>query len=410
MGVKTTTIDKFISTVRAQNSVAAGLKPLNKGVQEFMTETFKIINSNKVHEIASAFTFGRENMIPTMFIQILSQEGWKDEKKKLIYYMDRHVEVDGDEHGPAALKMVQIMCGDDPKKWQEAEEATIQALRARDKFWSAIANEIDSRMKMSVNMKSPEQYLNNLINKLAPHQEKLKSHRLYKLLNSVDSIKIFMEFHVFAVWDFMSTVKALQNSVACQNIPWMPKPNPSLTRLVNSIILDEECDLDINNEPKSHFVMYLEAMEEMGVKTTTIDKFISTVRAQNSVAAGLKPLNKGVQEFMTETFKIINSNKVHEIASAFTFGRENMIPTMFIQILSQEGWKDEKKKLIYYMDRHVEVDGDEHGPAALKMVQIMCGDDPKKWEEAEQATLQALRARDKFWSAIASEIETRMRL
>ena len=58
----------------------------------------------------------------------------------------------------------------------------------------------------------------------------------------------------------------------------MPKPNPSLTRLVNSIILDEESDLDINNEPKSHFAMYLEAMEEMGVKTTTIDKFISTVR------------------------------------------------------------------------------------------------------------------------------------
>ena len=252
-----------------------------------------------------------------------------------------------------------------------------------------------------------EKYLNDLITKLEPHFDNLRKHRLYGLLKSISSVKIFMEFHVFAVWDFMSMIKSLQNSICCQTIPWIPKPNPSLTRLINSIVLDEESDVDWNGEPKSHFAMYLEAMQEMGVSTSKVDQFINEIRKHNSIATGTLNLDKPIQNFLTDTFQIINSGKTHQIAAAFTFGRENMIPSMFLQILNQDGWKDGRSKFKWYLERHVEVDGDEHGPAALKMVQALCGDNPKAWVEAEEATIIALNARNEFWSAIAREIEVR---
>ena len=120
--------------------------------------------------------------------------------------------------------------------------------------------------------------IKNVIEQIQPLRDKLKNHELYESLKSIDDIKIFMETHVYAVWDFMSLLKALQNLLTCTKIPWTPNLDSKSARLINQIIVDEESDLNYNGEPKSHFEMYLEAMEEIQANTLPINNFITGIK------------------------------------------------------------------------------------------------------------------------------------
>ena len=174
----------------------------------------------------------------------------------------------------------------------------------------------------------------------------LKTHELYNQLKSINDIKIFMENHVFAVWDFMSLVKALQIELTSIHIPWIPNKNPMNARFINEIVLGEESDIDINNNPKSHFEMYLDAMNQVNAKTEKIDLLINNIQSGNSTLSSIHKikLDKKIQEFMELTFEIIQTGKIHLIASAFTFGREDIIPEMFIAILDKIDPKNSTKK------------------------------------------------------------------
>jgi hypothetical protein len=213
-----------------------------------------------------------------------------------------------------------------------------------------------------------------------------------------------MENHVFAVWDFMSLIKALQNNLTCVEVPWTPNKNNLAGRLVNDIVLAEESDIDLNGNTKSHFELYLDSMSQIGASTDLINSFILKIIESKSYSKSVNEIdiNKAVKNFMDFTFDIIATNKNHVIASVFTFGREDLIPDMFIEIVKKLSSSNEIKadNLIYYLERHIEIDADEHGPMALKMIEELCGNDEKKWEEATTASIEALNMRIKLWDSI----------
>ena len=217
-----------------------------------------------------------------------------------------------------------------------------------------------------------------------------------------------MENHVFAVWDFMSLIKALQRNLTCVDVPWTPNLNSFSGKLVNEIVLAEESDVDLNNNPKSHFELYLDSMKLMGANTSLIDHFIEELNQSKSYYEAIEKVDLPivVKEFMDYTFEVINTNKNHIIASVFTFGREDLIPDMFIEIVKKlSNEKNIKSDLfIYYLERHIELDADEHGPMALKMIQNLCGKDQQKWNEATIASEKALRMRIKLWDFILNKI------
>lgn len=239
-------------------------------------------------------------------------------------------------------------------------------------------------------------------------RQELKSHRLYQELETIEDIKIFTQDHVFAVWDFMSLIKALQKNLTCVDVPWVPNENRLAGRLVNEIVLAEESDVDLNGDPKSHFELYLESMNQIGASTKIINDFISKIKNSKSYSNSIDKININpiIKEFMDFTFNIINTNKNHVIASVFTFGREDLIPDMFIEIVKKLSNSDEIEadNLVYYLERHIEIDADEHGPMALKMIEELCGDDETKWKEAEIASKKALEMRIKLWNYIENMI------
>ena len=240
----------------------------------------------------------------------------------------------------------------------------------------------------------------NLLNSnLTKYREEIVNHPLYKKLNSVEDIAVMMEHHVYAVWDFMSLLKALQSLLTCTTSPWKPVGDGKIRQLVNSIVLEEESDVDKENNPLSHYEMYIDAMKQCGANTSAIESFVSNVSTTN-----IPSVNDGVDAFLKTTFDVIESNETHKIASAFTFGREDLIPDMFTAIVNEYNTENNLDKFVYYLERHIELDGGEHGPLALELISNLCGDDDNKWKEVEETAVACLVARKKLWDSILADL------
>ena len=250
--------------------------------------------------------------------------------------------------------------------------------------------------------------INRIENEIETLKVQLINHPLYKMMKSQEDLQVFMEHHVYAVWDFMSLVKKLQVDLTTTTLPWVPHTMPSAGRLINEIVWGEETDINKDGVPMSHFEMYLESMEQVGASTSAMNHFLSTLSESSSIQQHIASaeLPNYIKEFLKFTFEVIESNKTHVVAAVFTFGREDLIPDMFIEMIKNINNDSDLdlSHLIYYLERHIEVDSGEHGPMALKMIQELCEDEPVKWEEALVASKTALNHRIALWNGIAELI------
>ncbi len=246
--------------------------------------------------------------------------------------------------------------------------------------------------------------------KLAPYQEALKNHSLYSKLNNLKSIQIFMEHHVFAVWDFMVLLKALQRELTCVEVIWFPTKNSVTRRFINEIVLGEESDLDANGNASSHYEMYVEAMKEVQANTNQIEHFLTTLKKNPDLESAMESENiaPSVRMFLQFTFEVIQTKKPHIIAAVFTFGREDLIPMMFTELVTKIEAEEEisLENIRYYFERHIELDGDTHGPIALQMLEELCENDELKWNEAIAYSIKALQHRAQLWDAVSKKIAT----
>ena len=239
---------------------------------------------------------------------------------------------------------------------------------------------------------------------VAATRQLLLSNGLYYRLQTMADLRQFMGHHVFAVWDFMSLLKSLQRGLTCVDVPWVPTANPATRRLINEIVLEEETDLDPQGQPTSHFELYVRAMEECGADTLPIRRLVAAIGAGRTVGQALTDAQApdSVRQFVETTFRIIDSGNVHAVAAAFTFGREDLIPAMFRQLVGElrDRFPGQLDTFTYYLDRHIQLDEEVHAPLAQQMVRELCADDPQCWQEAQQVTIECLEARMALWDGI----------
>lgn len=251
--------------------------------------------------------------------------------------------------------------------------------------------------------------INQIQSELKAYRNQLIEHNLYKSIESPQDLKIFMQHHVFAVWDFMSLLKSLQHELTRTSSPWFPIGNPKHRYLINEIVLAEETDINMHGKRQSHFEMYLDAMQKSKANTEHVQTFLEQIKHGTDIflVIATSDLPESVKSFLIFTFNTIKEGKLHKIAAAFTFGREELIPDMFtsmIEEIQQKFPKEDLSLFKYYFDRHIELDGDEHGPMALELISELCGEDEIKWQETLECAQEALSKRFQLWDGIAKEI------
>jgi hypothetical protein len=246
--------------------------------------------------------------------------------------------------------------------------------------------------------------IDHLQDRIAPLRAQLIEHPVYRQIATEEELKAFTEEHVFAVWDFMSLLKSLQQKLTCVQTPWVPVGSANTRYLINEIVLGEESDVDAFDNRISHFELYQQAMHQMGASTNAIKGLMLALQSGTSIEKAIQQLNcaDSVKDFLNFTFKIVNHAPAHVQAAVFTFGREDLIPDMFTRLLEKLVAESPEKVSIfkYYIERHIEVDGGHHSHLALEMVSELCGDDATKWEEAAKASIEALQIRAKLWDAV----------
>ena len=234
-------------------------------------------------------------------------------------------------------------------------------------------------------------------------------HPMYAALDSGHAIATFQEHHVFAVWDFMSLLKSLQRNLTCVEVPWVPTGPTGSRRLINDIVLVEESD-ERGDGFISHFELYLDGMTEAGADTSVINAFIDALRARRPVLEAIGGANVPgpAAEFVRLTWSLIDSAPVHAQAAAFAFGREDLIPDMFQQVVGVNERIGSLGTFVDYLARHIQVDSEEHTPMAMQMLADLCGEDSAKWAECADTINLALGARARLWDGILAAIGNRV--
>lgn len=254
------------------------------------------------------------------------------------------------------------------------------------------------------------QNIEKLLTGIQPYRKALLDHPIYNDLETIEDFKIFMSQHVYAVWDFMTLLKALQLKLTGTSIPWIPSNEPAVTRLINDIVLAEESDEDGKGGYCSHFELYLRAMQEAGASTDMIEAFIQKLRNGASFETALHMLDQSdsVKHFLKVNYAAVQKDQPHQIAAYFTLGREELIPDLFRQLVNDliKSKPGELQTLEYYFERHIHLDEDHHGPLAMKMLDHLCGNDPVKWEETKLAAIEALEARKVLWDGIHKSLKS----
>ena len=241
----------------------------------------------------------------------------------------------------------------------------------------------------------------------------LYQHPLPQAIHTIADLQLFMEHHVFAVWDFMLLLKTLQQHLAPSGAPWVPPTHPEIAGLVNSLVAEEECDLLPENLGGplhlSHFAIYRRAMLEIDANTAVIDAVLQQA-SRGDLAGAVR--HRGIPapsaRFLRTTQELISSGEVHALAAAFAYGRELLVPDLFRGLLDRLIVLELPcPTLRWYLERHITLDGDSHGPLAETMVLTLAGNDSAAHQAVRTVRRQVLADRAAFWDAIQLQLRER---
>ena len=250
-------------------------------------------------------------------------------------------------------------------------------------------------------------HLSELQKQIKPLRDQLREHPLYISIREKEDLQIFMEGHVFAVWDFASLINGLRSRLTHLG-DHSGLDNQSLLALLEAIINRGSEGAD---KPFGLFSDYREAMQRAGAGTFEIDDLVNRVRTGTPPERAIldSKLPGYVVQFLDHTFSILRESNPVVMAATFAFGRGGLIPDIFSRLIDKrigEG-DDSLSGLQAYFDGYIEVGSTENAPLIARLITHLCGDDLNAWSECLRAADDALRARIALWNGIHERMLSR---
>jgi len=244
---------------------------------------------------------------------------------------------------------------------------------------------------------------------IAEEYAAVSKHPVFDALETIEDLRLFMERHVFAVWDFMSLLKRLQRELTTMSLPWTPPPSVIAARHINEIVLGEETDDAPGGRHMSHYELYVESMREVGANPAGVEKLMDLLRRGDSIEAALDKAaaDPAAARFVTATINTALKGSLPQVLGSFFYGRENVIPHMFRRLL--ERWKIDGSKapvFVFYLERHIELDSERHGPLAEGIIAELVKDEASQLELLD-AALAAVRERHRLWDGVLGRLRQR---
>jgi hypothetical protein len=236
--------------------------------------------------------------------------------------------------------------------------------------------------------------------------KELQNHELYYSIRTIEDVRTYMKFQVWCVWDFMTLVKSIQSKLISSSVIWLPPKDASVGAYIYEILLTEETDINHTADGRaSHFETYLLAMDQAGANTTPIRTFISALESGVPFDQAIDEADIPLQaRQFSETTVSHARSALHIVVSVFCLSREGIIPNMFTTFLNNFAIKEDLSIFKWYLNRHITIDNDTHGPLSAKLFKTVIGADNLKLKEALDAALIALEARKCFLDAMLNEI------
>ena len=251
---------------------------------------------------------------------------------------------------------------------------------------------------------TPSVRLGGMLDELRPLHEGPVSHAIYTSVDSMEGLRLFMQSHVFAVWDFMALLTTLQRQLTAVEVPWGPRSDGVTRRLINEIVLEEESDDSPDGGFISHYELYKLAMRQAGADMHVVNAFEDCLRRGYSVPGALNraEVPRASRQFVTHTWNILDTEFLPGIAAVFTLGREAVIPSMFHELVAslKERFPGELELFCDYLDRHIHLDAERHTPMAMRMLDRLCREDEKVWIRVTAMAAGALEARLGLWDGV----------
>lgn len=238
---------------------------------------------------------------------------------------------------------------------------------------------------------------------------RVRSHSVFGCLRTLSDVRVFMEHHVWAVWDFMSLLKSIQARIAPSIFPWAPTDDVEAARFVNEIVLGEESDEAPDGCHASHFEIYLRAMDAAGANAAPIRAMVQAVASGTPWLQALQATCAlpAARAFVMGTMRVADASLPERVA-AFTLGREDVIPGMFseaVASLDRQEVRGARLRLFrWYLDRHIAVDADHHGPLAARLFKRVCLVDDATRDVSLRAAAHALERRADLWDSVTVQL------